>query len=663
VTSIILLLVLASPLPAAEVPSVDLKSLDRSAKPCADFFQFACGGWLEANPIPADQSRWGRFSVLAEDNRALLKGILEEAAAAPKDDADRRIGGLYAACMDEPAAERLGAAPLRSHFDAIAAWGGGKDLAPLLARLHRAGVSAGFGYGAEIDAKASTSVIAAVDQSGLGLPDRDYYLKADAKSVETRAAYRAHVARLLGLLGVPEAASAAEADAVLRVETALAEAAMDRTERRNPDNVYHKMGRAGLAGLAPAFDWPAYFAAAGGPAWSEVNAASPGFLEGFSALLSSAPAADLRSYLRWRTAAAYAPRLSKAVVDADFEFFGKRLTGAKELRPRWKRCVGLVDELLGEDLGRRYVAKAYPPEVKARMDALVAGVEVALGRGIDGLAWMGPATKARAREKLAAIENKVGYPKAWRDYAAVTVDRSDLHASVASAVAFEFERQLAKIGKPVDRGEWYMTPPTVNAYYDPSMNTINFPAGILQPPFFDGARDAAANYGGIGGVIGHELIHGFDDAGRRFDAKGNLTDWWTKEDAAAFDSRASCIADQYAAYESIPGVTLNGRLTLGENAADSGGLRTALAAYRALPAAERPERDGFTGVQRVFLGFAQIWCMNRTDEAARMLAVTDPHSPPRARVNGPMVNMPEFAEAFACKASDAMVSPKPCRVW
>ncbi|TPW20078.1 MAG: endothelin-converting enzyme [Elusimicrobia bacterium] len=423
------------------------------------------------------------------------------------------------------------------------------------------------------------------------------------------------------------------------------------------------MDRGGLARLAPAFDWEAYFAAVGGPAWTEVNAASPGFLEGFSALLASAPAVDLRSYLRWRAAAAFAPRLSQALVDADFEFYGKRLTGAKELRPRWKRCVALTDDLLGEDLGRRYVAKAYPPEVKARMDALVAGVEGALGRGIDGLSWMSRATKVRAQEKLSAIENKVGYPKVWRDYSAVSVDRGDLHASVASAVAFELDRQLAKIGRSVDRGEWYMTPPTVNAYYDPSMNTINFPAGILQPPFFDGRRDPAANYGGIGGVIGHELIHGFDDAGRRFDAKGNLSDWWTKEDAAAFESRAACIADQYAAYESIPGVTLNGRLTLGENAADSGGLRTALAAYRALPPSERPRRDGFTGEQRVFLGFAQIWCMNRTDEVARMRAVTDPHSPPRARVNGPMVNMAEFAEAFSCKAGDAMVSPNPCRVW
>ncbi|TBR24842.1 M13 family peptidase [bacterium] len=659
----LLTLVLSLTLPAlsAEVPSVDLSSLDRSAKPCADFFQFSCGGWMKANPIPADQSRWGRFSVLAEDNRKVLKGILEEAAAAPKDDVDRRIGGLYAGCMDEAAAEKLAAAPVQPLFDAVVAWDGGRTLAPLLARLHRAGASAGFGYGSDIDAKASTSVIAGVDQSGLSLPDRDYYLKDDAKSVETREAFRAHAAKVFGLLGSP--AASGEADAVLRVETALAKASMDRTLRRDPDNVYHKMGREGLKALAPAFDWDAYLAAAGGPAWAEVNVASPGFLEGFSALLASAPTADLRSYLRWHAAGAFVPRLSKAFVDADFEFYGKRLTGAKELKPRWKRCVELTDRLLGEDLGRRYVAKAYPPEVKARMDALVAGVEAALGKGIGDLGWMGPATKKLAQEKLAAIENKVGYPKLWRDYSSVKVDRADLHASVASALGFELDRQLAKIGQPVDRGEWYMTPPTVNAYYDPNMNTINFPAGILQPPFFDGRRDAAANYGGIGGVIGHELTHGFDDQGRRFDAKGNLTDWWTQEDAAAFETRASCIADQYAAYESIPGVTLNGRLTLGENTADSGGLRTALAAYRALPAAERPKLDGFTGEQRVFLGFAQIWCMNRTDQAARLLALTDPHSPPRARVNGPMVNMPEFAEAFACKAGDAMVAPKPCRVW
>ena len=666
IPSLLLVLSLAAAGPRAAEPApppsgFDLSALDRTAKPCDDFYQYACGTWMKKNPIPADQSRWGRFGELADRNKGILRELLESAVADPGDASDHRIGNLYGACMDEDKAERAGAEPVKPLLDQVAALDSAAGLAPLLARLHRAGVDAGFGYGSEIDAKDADSVIAAVDQGGLGLPDRDYYLKDDAKTVETRAAYQAHAARILGLLGGDAKAVESGVAALMRVETALAKASMDRTLRREPANVYHKTDKAGLAKLAPAFDWERYFAEAGGPAWDAVNDASPDFMAGFSALLSSAPLSDLKAYLRWRTASRAAPWLSKAFAEENFDFYGRRLTGAKELKPRWKRCVELTDHLLGEDLGRRYVAKAYPPEAKARMDALVAAVEAALKDDMSGLDWMTPATKAKAMGKLAAIRNKVGYPEKWRDYSTVTINRGDLTASIRAATAFEFGRQLGKIGRPVDRGEWMMSPPTVNAYYDPHMNDINFPAGILQPPFFDKTMDDAVNLGAIGVVIGHELTHGFDDEGRHFDAKGNLEDWWSPEDAKAFEGRAACVADQYSGYEALAGVRLNGKLTLGENTADNGGLRVAGMALRAGPA--QAARDGFTPEQRLFLGFAQVWCENRTDAVARMMARTNPHSPGRWRVIGSVSNMPEFATAFSCKAGDRMLSAKPCRVW
>ncbi|MBI3297806.1 MAG: M13 family metallopeptidase [Elusimicrobia bacterium] len=648
--------------PAAAVPrGVEPAVMDLTIKPCDDFYRYACGGWMKANPIPGDQSRWGRFNELAERNKAILKGLLEAAAAKPKDDADRRAGGLYASCVDEAAAETAGVKPIAALLAEVDALASAADLPPLLARMHRRGVNAGFGYGSEQDFKNSAKVIAGLDQAGLGLPDRDYYLKGDAKSADIRKAYEWHAARSFGLAGDSPAAAAARAAAVMRVETALAKASMDRVLRRDPANVYHKKPRAGLAKLAPDFGWEAYFAAAGGPAWKEVNVASPDFMAAFSRLLTEAPLSDVKDYLRWRALSSAAPLLDRALVEESFDFFGRRLTGAKELKPRWKRCVELVDGTLGHDLGRRYVEVAYPAEAKAAMDALVVAVEGALARDIDALDWMTPKTKARARGKLKTMRNKVGYPKKWRDYAGVKVDRADLVASVGSARDYEFRRQLAKIGRRVDREDWYMTPPTVNAYYNPQMNDINFPAGILQPPFFDAQRDQALNLGGIGAVIGHELTHGFDDQGRKFDAKGNMEDWWTAEDAKAFEERAACFVDQYGSYESLPGVTLNGKLTLGENTADNGGLRVAQMALDAAPPTD--PGDGFTARQRLFLGFSQVWCQNRTEAVARMLAVVDPHSAAEWRVNGPLSNMPEFAASFACKAGDRMVRPKPCRVW
>jgi len=663
--SLLLTALLCVPASAADAPAkisgFDPAAMDLTAKPCVDFYQYACGGWLKANPIPADQSRWGRFNELAERNKLILRGVLEAAAAAPKDDASRRVGVLYAACMDEAAVEAAGLKPLEAEFAAISALASVKDLAPLLARLHRSGINAAFGYGSDQDYKDSTSVIALVDQAGLGLPDRDYYFKDDAKSVELRRAYEWHAARSFGLAGSDPTTAAKEAAAVMRVETALAKASMDRVARRDPMNTYHKMTRAELAALAPDFAWDKYFAAAGGPSWTAVNASAPDFVKGFGALLKDTALDDLKAYLRWHVLSGSQFWLGRAFVEEKFDFYGRRLTGAKELKPRWKRCVELVDGALGEDLGRGYVEKAYPPETKKKMDALVLAVEDALKDDIAGLDWMTPATKAKALAKLAAIGNKVGYPEKWRDYSTVKIDRANLLGSIRSATEFEHLRQLGKIGKPVDRKEWHMTPPTVNAYYNPQMNDINFPAGILQPPFFDPEMPEAVNLGGIGMVIGHELTHGFDDSGRKFDQNGNMNDWWTAEDAKAFEGRAQCFVDQYASYEVLPGVKLNGKLTLGENTADNGGLLVAGLAVDKLGA--REAWKGFTPRQLLYLGFSQIWCQNRTEQAARMLAAVDPHSAARERVIGPLSNSAEFAKAFSCKPGDPMVAPKACRVW
>jgi endothelin-converting enzyme/putative endopeptidase len=674
--------------PPAKVPGFDPTALDRSAAACTDFYQFACGGWLARSPVPPDRARWGRFDELAERNQTALRSILDKASAndAKREAIDQKIGDQYAACMDEAAIEARGIAPLQADLDRIARLGSKAALPGELARLHAGGVNAAFRYGSVPDFKDADSVIAGTDQGGLGLPDRDYYLKDDAKSADLRAKYLAHVQKMLELSGEPAAAAALDTRAVMDLETALARASLERVKRRDPANLYHKMKVAELQALTPGFDWKAYLAAAGGPPVTELNVTVPDFFKALNTQLESAPLDVWRAYLRWHLLHENAGLLPAAFVNEDFAFYGNTLTGAKELRPRWKRCVALVDSELGEALGRRYVEATFGEAGKERTSRMVAALEVALQRDIETLPWMTEATKAQALGKLRAVANKIGYPDRWRDYSSLRIARGDALGNELRAEAFEVRRDLGKIGTRLDRSEWSMSPPTVNAYYSPLQNNINFPAGILQPPFYDNDMDDAVNFGGIGAVIGHELTHGFDDSGRKFAANGNLADWWTEEDGKEFEKRAGCIADQYSGYTVAGDVHLNGKLTLGENTADNGGLRIAyMALMQTLADAEgrggpggpegppgsksergftpRERKDGFTPEQRLFLGWGQIWCQNETEESARLRATIDPHSPGRYRVNGVVSNMPEFQQAFGCKAGDAMVRENACRVW
>jgi endothelin-converting enzyme/putative endopeptidase len=641
-------------------------SLDRSADACTDFYQFACGGWMAKNPIPGDQARWGRFDELLERNRTTLRAILEEAAADKpgREAVDRMVGDYYASCMDEAGIEAKGTKPLAPLLQRVSAVSSTAEVAPLLAELHRQGVSGLFAFSSGQDFKDATQVIGDVDQGGMGLPDRDYYLKDDPKSAEIRKQYLTHLQAVFELLEEPKEKAARSAKTVLDVETALAKAALDRVSRRDPSKVYHKMTAAELEALAPSFSWKLYFGGMGVPGVTSLNVSVPDFVKGVDDLLKSTPLEDLKTYLRWHLAHVAAPFLPKAFVDANFEFYGRALTGQKEPRARWKRCVDYTDGDLGEALGRRYVEKTFGPEGKTRMKVMVDALFKSLEEDIRALPWMTDVTRKQALLKLGAVATKIGAPDAWRDYSALEIARGDGLGNSLRANRFEVDRQLGKIGKPVDRKEWGMSPPTVNAGYNPLMNDITFPAGILQPPFFDRAMDDAVNFGAIGAVIGHELTHGFDDQGRQFDANGNLKDWWTEADAKEFERRAGCIADQYGGYSPLADVKLNGRLTLGENVADNGGVRVAYAALLSLLAGRAPEpKDGLSAEQRFFVGWGQIWCQNQTEEVSRMLAQVDPHSPGRFRVNGVASNLPEFAKAFGCKAGQPMVQANACRVW
>jgi endothelin-converting enzyme/putative endopeptidase len=648
-----------------EIPSFDANAIDRSVNPCNNFYQYACGNWMKNNPIPPDQSRWGRFNELAERNRQLLRGILEDAAANTMRSAVyQKIGDYYASCMDEAGIQKLGTAVLKGELDQIAGFNNKQQLPQLLAQLHRQGINVLFRFSSDQDFKDATQEIAEVDQGGLGLPDRDYYLKEDARSVALRKAYVQHVGRMFQLMGEPAQQAATDAQTVLYIETALARDSMDRVQRRDPNAIYHKMSTAELTKLAPTFAWNRYFTDAGAPPVKSLNVAVPGFFQGMDKLVNSTSIDRLKTYMRWQTIHLAAPFLPKAFVDENFAFYGKELTGQKELQARWKRCVSYADGDLGEALGQPYVEKYFGGQSKQHTLQMVHEIETALGKDIQQVDWMTAATKKQALIKLHAVANKIGYPNKWRDYSKLNIKRGDALGNSLRANAFEFQRQLNKIGKPVDREEWFMSPPTVNAYYNPQMNDINFPAGILQPPFFSKNADDAINYGGIGAVIGHELTHGFDDQGSQFDAKGNLRDWWTSQDRKAFDARTQCVANEYSGFEPLPGMHINGKLTLGENVADNGGVRLALMALMDMMGSKDiGPTGGFTPEQRFFLSFGQIWCENQTPESLRLRNQTDPHSPGKFRVDGVVQNMPQFQKAFGCKQGAPMVSQNACRVW
>jgi endothelin-converting enzyme/putative endopeptidase len=649
-------------------PSLEPKFVNRAIDPCVDFYEYACGNWNALNPIPPDQASWSVYGKMAQENQQFLWGVLEEAAkASPGRTAnEQKVGDFFGACMDEAAVERAGAAPLKADLEAIAAIGSVKDLAALLARLHlgSARSNALFSFGSSQDFANSDSMIAFASAGGLGLPDRDYYTKEDAKSVETRAKYVEHVARMFELLGDDASAAKREAAAVMEIETSLAKASLTSVELRDPYKQFHKMARAKLEAITPSFGWLEYWKASGLAPPQVLNVTQPAFYAEVENQLRTRPIGDWMQYLRWHAAHNRAPYLSQAFVKLDFEFFGKHLRGTESMPPRWKKCVRLVDRNLGEALGQVFVAKTMTADVKGKALEMVKAIEQAMEADLKQLPWMSDDTLKRALEKLHAMVNKIGYPDQWRDYSAISIVAGDFAGNVQRATEFESRRQLAKIGKRVDRMEWFMTPPTVDAYYNAQTNDMNFPAGVLQPPLFDTKLDDAPNYGNTGGTIGHELTHGFDDEGRQFDAKGNLKDWWTKKDADEFVKRASCISDQYSQYTVVDDVKINGKLTLGEDVADLGGLILAYNAWKSVTAGHKLEAiGGLTPEQRFFVGFAQWDCGFERAESKRANAINNPHSPMEQRINGVVSNMPEFQKAFSCKAGQPMVRANACRVW
>ena len=654
----------AAKLPADVQFSVDM--LDKSIDPCDDFFAYACSKWMAQNPIPADRSTWGRFNALQERGEYIVRDILEKASLdrADRSSNEQKIGDYYASCMDESAVEKAGIKPLDPSFHSIAAIQSKDDLPKEIVRLHRDGADVLFSFDSDSDFKNSSQMIAEVDQGGLGMPDRDYYFKDDPKSVELRKKYIEHVAKMFTLLGDSPAKAADEAKVVMEIETGLAQGALDRTSRRDPQKVYHKLTNKELAALSPAFNWNNYFEGVGAPRFDSLNVTEPEFFKNMQAVLSAHSLDDWKTYLRWHDVHANASLLPSAFVDENFDFYGKTLTGAKELRPRWKRCVGSTNANLGELVGQIYVQQTFGHEGKERTLAMVAALEKALGEDIKDVPWLGADTKAQALVKLKAISNRIGYTDKWRDYSALKITRGDALGNLQRANRHDTKRRLDKIGQPLDKRDWPYPPMTVNASYDPTQNNITFPAGILQPPFYDNRADDAMNFGAIGAVIGHELTHGFDDEGSQFDANGNMRDWWTADDKKQFEERTSCIKDQYANFVAVDDVKLNGKLTLGENTADNGGIRIAYMALLNTFAGKEPAPiDGLSAEQRFFLGFANVWCQNRTDAIARMYVNLDPHSPPKYRVNGTVSNMPEFREAYHCPAKAPMVNQNACRVW
>jgi putative endopeptidase len=653
--------------------SFDLSAIDTSANPCDDFYTYACGNWKKANPIPADKVRWGQFDELRARNDYSLYVELKAAAEAPKTALQTKYGNYFAACMDVGAADKMGAKPIEPELAAIAAVADRKQLAGLdLEAGRRFGGALLFGVGVEQDQIDSSKQILATGQGGLTLPDRDYYLTQDDRSKTIRTEYVAHMTKMFELLKDTPAEAAAEAGDVLRIETALAQGSMSRVELRDPVNTYHIMKAAELQAIAPDYDWKQRLDGQGLGGVPTLDVESPGYVKTMDHVLQSEPLDAVKHYMRWHVLHGAAALLSDAFVTENFNFFAATLNGQQAQTPRWKRCTRATDGALGEAVGQDWVAQNFPPTAKANMDKLVTALDTALAEDIQALPWMSAATKVQAKAKLDAMERKIGYPDHWRDYTALMVKRDDSLGNAERAERFERARNLAKLGKPVDKQEWGMTPPTVNAYYDGSEVNINFPAGILQPPFYNDTMDAAVNFGAIGMVIGHEMTHGFDDQGAKFDLHGNLHNWFTADDLAQFNERTKCVADEYSGFQVAAGQNLNGRLTLGENTADNGGIRIAFQALEESLAKDRAadepgyvdgKRDGYTAEQRYFLGFAQVWCENVREANSRVMAKTDPHSSGEWRVKGTVENFPEFGKAFGCKVGQPMMPVNACRVW
>ncbi len=663
-----------APPPANPVHAFDPLLRDTTVDPCSDFYQYACGGWLKAHPIPADRSSYGRDTEVEDADEQILRSILEKAAAggAARTPNEQKTGDAYAACMDTDAINAAGIKPLQAQLDAVSAVKTKAELPALLAKLHTEGVPGFFQFGAQQDARDATQEIAAVMQPRLGLPEKGYYARTDGKSAELRQQYVNHVQRMFELAGEPAAQAVREANTVLRVETAMADASLSRVEMRDPTRLYHRTPLVQFEANSPELEFETYLKDAGAPAVQVLNVAEPVYFLELHDLLMSTSLADLKTLLRWNVLRSAMPTaVEQPIDDEDFAFYGKVLAGTPEQQPRWKRCARTVDKEVGEALGEVYVAQRFSPADKARSEELARAIEQAADADIDNLEWMSAATRAEAKQKLHLIANNVGYPNKWRDYSTLTITRGDAFANAEHADTFDVERNLRKIGKPVDRSEWEMTPPTVNAYYSPQMNSINFPAGILQPPYFDATQDDAVNYGSAGAVIGHELTHGFDDEGRQYDGHGNLRDWWRKDDAKQFSTRTDCVADEYSGFTQVDDLHVNGKLTLGEDLADLAGLKLAWLAYQDkakqagtdLAKAGDAAYGGLTPAQQFFAAYGQSWCESTRPAALRERVEVDPHAPEKYRVNGVVENMPAFAEAYGCKAGAPMVPAKRCSLW
>jgi len=658
---------MADDLSREQISADVLSALDRSADPCVDFYRYACGGWLDATELPSDKPRWTRsFSVIREENQEFLRAMLEEAAAAPGDDPNRqKVGHYYGACMNESAVNERGAEPLHPLLQLVSAMGE-KPGEEVVGKLHRAGVDVFFGLAVVPDFDNPDLSIAFVSQAGLGMPDRDYYLSDDDKKKELLAEYREHVARMFEILGEGAEQAAASAADVLEIETRLAKISRPRAEMRDLEKLYNKLDLAGLQQLAPEIAWTSYLTALGYPGVTDINVATPEFFEEIDKMPADTPVSKVQNYLRWHVVDAFADQLSEPFVAANFEFYGKKLSGQEEIEPRWKRCVTATERALGEVVGRVYVDSKFPGASKSVALEMIGDLFAAFESGLPGLAWMDDSTRQHAMEKVGTLNPKIGYPDEWRDYSGLAVSADDYFANFLASTEFEFDYEAEKVGQPVNRKEWGMTPQTVNAYYNPLWNEIVFPAGIMQPPFFHKDFPPAMNYGGMGGVIGHELTHGFDDQGRKFAPDGRLREWWAPEVASRFEERAQCVDDFYSQYSIAEGVNVNGKLTLGENIGDLGGVKEAYTAFKALEERsgnKAPAIEGLTNDQLFFVSWGQVWCTVASEEYERQQVTTDPHSPARFRVNGPLTLNPAFAEAFSCAPGSKMAPAERCSVW